>query len=181
MTPTAQQHRFGGNTQQQEADNATYDATVEKFARVHTATQGQAELMTNTIQQQQQTIPNMQQQMNMANSMPFQQPMQFQQSMQYQQQQSQGRGRHDRVRGGRGGNWQQQTWGQMQQQPDTYQMNTNFNGSQSGGGGNQQTEQNPYRRYENDGFCGTHGGHVHDGHNSQACTKPGPNHNSHTI
>ena len=112
-----------------------------------------------------------------ANAMPFQQPTQFQQSMQYQQQQR--RPRRDGGRGGRGGNWQQQAWGQMQQQPNTYQPNTSFNGSQSGGGGNPPTQHNPYRRYENDGFCGTYGGHVHDGHNSQTYTKPGPNHNPH--
>ena len=77
-TPTAQQHGFGGNAEE-EADNAAYETTVENFDRGHAATQGQAESMANTIQQQQQTINTMQQQMNMAaNAMIFQQPMQYQ-------------------------------------------------------------------------------------------------------
>ena len=119
-TTPAHEHGFGGNAEQQEADDAAYDATVDNFARGHAATQGTAQSMANTIQQQQQTITNMQQQINMANSMPFHQPMQFQQPMQYQQQRSQGHGRRDGGHGGRGVNWQQQAWGQMQQQYNTY-------------------------------------------------------------
>ena len=52
MTTTpAHEHGFGGNTQ--EAEDAAYDAKVENFARGHASTQGQAESMANTIQQQQ--------------------------------------------------------------------------------------------------------------------------------
>ena len=69
----------------------------------------------------------------------------------------------------------------MQQQPNTYQPSTNSNGSQSGGGGNQPTQHNPYRICKNDGFCDTHGDHVHDGHNSETCTGPGPNHNPRSM
>ena len=74
-TPTAQHHGFGGNAEQQEAADERYDATVDNVARGHASTQGTAELMANTIQHQQHTIANMQQQMNMANTMPFQEPM----------------------------------------------------------------------------------------------------------
>ena len=134
-TTTAQQHGFGGNTE--ETDNAAYDATVENFARGHAATQGQAESMANTIQQQQQTINIMQQQFGQVqytmNSTQFQQ-QQYQQPMQQQQQRR--RPLASGGRGGQGGGWQQQAWGQMQQQPNTYQPNTNFNGNQSFGGGN---------------------------------------------
>ena len=58
----AHEHGFGGNAEQQQADDAAYDATVDNFARGHAAAQGTAESMANTIQQQQQTINNMQQQ-----------------------------------------------------------------------------------------------------------------------
>ena len=66
-------------------------------------------------------------------------------------------------------------WARCSSNPILNQPNTNFNGSQSGGGGNPPTQQNPYRWYENNNFCDTHGFHVHDGHSSQTCNEPGPN------
>ena len=65
----------------------------------------------------------------------------------------------------------------MQQQPNTYQPNTNFNGNQSFGGGNQNDQKKPYRTRENDRCCSTHGCHIHDDHHSGNCTEPGAQHN----
>ena len=52
-TVPAHEHGFGGNAEQHEAADERYDATVDNFARGHASTQGTAESMANTIQQQQ--------------------------------------------------------------------------------------------------------------------------------
>ena len=35
----------------------------------------------------------------------------------------------------------------------------------------------PYRWYENQNYCHTHGHHIENNHTSQTCKRPGPNHN----
>ena len=72
------------------------------------------------------------------------------------------------------GNWQQQAWTNMQQAPYCPPAgNTMPNSS-----GKAPT---PYRWYENQNYCHTHGHHIENDHTSQTCKRPGPNHNPNTT
>ena len=78
---------------------------------------------------------------------------------------------------GRG--WKQQTWNGMQTMP-AYQptLSTTFAPmSNNNNNNNRTTEKNPFRIFDNQNYCFTHGHHVEDNQISQTCTMPGPNHN----
>ena len=69
--------------------------------------------------------------------------------------------------------WQNQAWNAMQQGgatvcPPAFQHNINQN--------NNGSQRNPYRVYENQNYCWTHGHHVEDDHTSATCTMPKPGH-----
>ena len=67
------------------------------------------------------------------------------------------------------GTWSQQTWQPINQQmpvmcpPVTNQTNN-------------KKEKTPFRCYENNNYCWTHGHHVEDDHTSATCTMPQPGH-----
>ena len=52
--------------------------------------------------------------------------------------------------------------------PPAFQHNINQN--------NNGSQKNPYRVYENQNYCWTHGHHVEDDHTSATCTMPKPGH-----
>ena len=76
----------------------------------------------------------------------------------------------------------QNNWNAMPTCPPVNPFQGNQQFGSNGGGGNNQFNNNddakdPRRWYENREYCGTHGCHVENGHNSRTCTMPGPNHN----
>ena len=73
-------------------------------------------------------------------------------------------------------NWQANTWNNMQQQgtnicPPAFQMNATQNSNQNN---RTNSQKNPFRNYENQNYCWTHGHHIEDDHTSATCTMPDP-------
>ena len=70
-------------------------------------------------------------------------------------------------------NWQAAAWQNMQQQgaqicPPAYNTNTGKN--------IKSPDKTPFRCFENNNYCWTHGHHVEDDHTSATCTMPNPGH-----
>ena len=142
-----------GQRQQQERQK-NFETQMAANMAAFQAQMANATMQQQQMQQQQQMT---QQAINAANQQAAAKQVQFTQPPQQQQPPTQ--------------NWQPQAWQAMQQQgaticPPAFQQQTN-RGTKA---------PTPFRWYENNNYCWTHGHHVEDDHTSATCNMPDPGH-----